>query len=286
MITLASVRAQECPPAAYTKASLQALRAQKFSLPSTDAKRALADGLLACLASPDPELRDEIAYEAFARWMRDGDFDADMLRSIRDRLYVMLDRDESAGVGQPFAALVLSELARTDRVTPRQGWMSPAERSAMVERAAAFVEAVRDYRGYVNGEGWRHGVAHGADWLTQLALNPALDRSHHHRILAAIATQVVPERGHAYIFGEPGRLARPMLCIAARGSMSGDDWTKWFASLVTRLGRPGSDYSAWQARRHDLSAFLLAAYVEADLGDDTSARALKPAITAALKSVP
>jgi hypothetical protein len=155
----------------------------------------------------------------------------------------------------------------------------------MVERAAAFVESVRDYRGYVNGEGWRHGVAHGADWLMQLALNPALERTHHDRILAAVATQAVPERGHAYVFGEPGRLARPAQFIASRGLMSIGDWTTWFASLVTRLGKPGDDYAAWLARRHDLAAFLTAVYVEADLSEDANVRGLKATVAGALKSV-
>src|SRR5262245_40817637 len=158
-------RAQACPPVGYTKSSLQSLRSQKFALPTIEAKRTLADGLLPCLASPDPELRDRIATEALTQWMRNGDFDETTLRSIRDRLYAMLDAPAGAGFGPPFAALLLSEVARTDRVAPRKGWLSAAERSAMVERASAYVESVRDYRGYVNGDGWRHGVAHGADWL-------------------------------------------------------------------------------------------------------------------------
>ena len=280
-----AAHAQACPPSGYTKSALQSLRSQKFTLATTEAKRTLADSLLPCLASPDPELRDEIAYEALTQWMRNGDFDDTTLRSIRDRLYAMLDRDPGAGFSQPFAALVLSEVARTDRVAPGKGWMSPAERTAMIDRAATFVESVRDYRGYINGEGWRHGVAHGADWLMQLALNPALERTHHDRILAALATQAVPERGHAYVFGEPGRLARPMLFIASRGMMSTSEWTTWFASLVTRLGKPADDYAAWLARRHDLAGFLTAAYVETDLSEDANVRALKPAVAGALKSV-
>ena len=277
--------AQACPPSGHTKGSLQSLRSQKFVLPTIEIKRALADGLLACLASPDPELRDEIAYEALTHWMRSGDFDDATLRSIRDRLYAMLDRDPGAGFSQPFAALVLSEVARTDRVAPRTGWMSSAERAAMVERAATFVESVRDYRGYVNGEGWRHGVAHGADWLMQLALNPALERTHHDRILAADATQAVPERGHAYVFGEPGRLARPVLFVAARRLMSPDEWKTWFASLVTRLGKPADDYAAWLARRHDLAAFFSAVYVETDLSEDANVRALNSVAAEAVKAV-
>ncbi|MGP1666440.1 MAG: hypothetical protein ACTS5I_11140, partial [Rhodanobacter sp.] len=127
--------AAECPPAGHDKASLQALRTAKFVLPDIAAKRALAGALVGCLAAPDPELRDGIAYEALMQWMRAGDFDAVDLRVLRDQLYPLLDGDD-AGFVAPFASLVLSEVARTDRITP---WMGPDERAAMVERAAAYV---------------------------------------------------------------------------------------------------------------------------------------------------
>ena len=158
----------------------------------------------------------------------------------------------------------------------------------MVDKAAAYVETVTDYRGFDDAEGWRHGVAHGADWLMQLAMNPALERAQLDRILAAVAAQAVPERAHAYVFNEPGRLARPVLYVARRGLHSEADWQAWFASLPPRLGDPELAYadSAWLARRHDLMAFFLSLYLEADQSGEAQIRALKPAIVAALKQVP
>jgi hypothetical protein len=277
--------AQPCPPEGQSVESLQALKALKFTVPDAGDKRTLAEGLVACLADPDPALRDGIAYEALAQWMRAGDFDADELRRLRDALYPMLDDGDAGGFGRPFAALVLSEVARTDRVQP---WMTPAERAAMVDAAAGYLRSVDDYRGFDQCEGWRHGVAHGADWLMQLALNPALDRAQLDAILAAVAVQAVPAGGHAYVFGEPGRLARPVLYAARRGVYSDADWQAWFAALVPRLGDPAQAYAdeGWLGRRHDLMAFLMSLYVEADQADDESLKQLKPAIVAAIKQVP
>lgn len=274
--------AQPCPPSGQTVASLQALKAGKFVVPDAAAKQTLASGLLGCLSDPDPEVRDGIAYEALTQWMRAGDFDAPALRAMREQLFGLLDGEDKAGFRKPFAALVLSEVARTDRIKP---WMTPQERAAMVERAAAYVESVRDYRGYSEGEGWRHGVAHGADWLMQLSLNPALERAQYDRILAAIATQAVP-RSHAYVFGEPERLAKPLLFTAKRGLLSQADWTAWFAALPARVGKlDRTDYAGWLARRHDLLAFLTGLYLQADQSEDAAIKALKPAIVAALKQM-
>ena len=131
----------ECPPAGYDKAALQALKAAEFALADADAMPALAEALLPCLASRDPELRDGIAYEALAHWLRAGNFEGPRLRAMRDALYEILDAPDEAGFAGPFSALVLAEIARTDRIEP---WMTPGERAAMVERAAAYVAQVRD----------------------------------------------------------------------------------------------------------------------------------------------
>ncbi len=274
-----------CPPDGQSRESLQALKVLKFTVPDAAERQALANGLLECLGDPDSALRDGIAYEALTQWLRAGDFDADALRALRDRLQAMLGEDDADGFRKPFAVLVLSEVARTDRIAP---WMTPVERAAMVDQAAAYVESVSDYRGFDDKEGWRHGIAHGSDWLMQLAMSPALERAQTDRILAAVAKQAVPESAHAYVFGEPGRLARPLLYIAKRGLYSEADWQAWFAALPPKLGDADKAYNdgAWLARRHDLMAFLMSLYLEADQSDDAQVKQLKPAIVAALKQVP
>ena len=271
-----------CPPEGHDQASLQALKAAKFAVPDAAVRQALAEGLVDCLADADPAIRDGIAYEALAQWMRADGIEVAGLRALRDRLYAALDGGDNAGFRKPFAALVLAEVARTDRIKP---WMPAQERAAMVEAAAAYVGSVRDYRGFDEKEGWRHGVAHGADWLMQLALNPALDRAQLDRILAAVAMQVVPEAPHAYVFGEPGRLARPVLYAASRGLHTQAEWQAWLSALGPRVAVGGKTYSdlAWLARKHDLDAFLAALYLEADRSDDEAIRQLKPAILAAMK---
>ncbi|MGH8061591.1 MAG: DUF2785 domain-containing protein [Pseudoxanthomonas sp.] len=287
-VLLASVPAlaqDACPPEGIDAGSLSRLKEQKFAIDDTATRNSLALGLLGCLSSLDPALRDGTAYEALAQWMRSDQLDVATRRQLRDRLQVMSKEPDADGFRRPFAALVLSEVARTDRITP---WMSPQERAAMVEAAVDYLVSVRDYRGYDDAQGWRHGVAHGSDWLVQLALNPALERAQLDPMLKAIASQAVPESAHAYVFGEPGRLARPVLYLAKRGWLSEAEWVAWFGELPARIGDPAKAYSdtAWLARRHDLMAFLGALYLEADQSDDPQIKALKMPVVAAMKAVP
>lgn len=245
----------------------------------------LASSLIDCLRSPYPQTRDGFAYEALAHWMREGAFDGKQLRELRGRLMAMLAAPDPQGFARPFAALTLAEVARTDRIVP---WMEARERAAMVEAAAAFLESVDDYRGYDPRQGWRHGVAHGADWAMQLALNPALERDQLDRLLAAVARQAVPASGHAYVFGEPERLARPVLYAAKRGLHSEAEWTAWFAALTAKLGDPALAWKdpAWLGRRHDLLAFLLMLYAQSDLSEDSGIAKLRAGVRAAIEAVP
>lgn len=283
--TAPAFAAPACPPDGWPVERLDALRQGGFVVPDAGERATLAYALGNCLAAADPHLRDELAFEALANWMRKGELAPATLRAVRDRLYAMLGEPDPQGYAWPFAALALAEVARTDRVSP---WMTPAERTAMVLRALTYLESVRDYRGFEPGEGWRHGVAHGADWLMQLTLNPALDAPQLHRIVDAVAAQVVPATGVAYVFGEPQRLAAPIVYAAQRGVRDEAGWTAWFAALVPRLGDPSQAWKdpAWLARRHDLVAFLQAVYVEANQSTDKRTRTVIPGVLAALKALP
>lgn len=285
MASLPALSAPACPHAADARTALSAMKTVP-SPPADPAGRLHASmALIACLGDADPALRDGVAYTTLARWLRSGAYAPAELRDLRGQLYALLDGPAGAGYAHPFAALVLSEVARTDRIAP---WMDADERTAMVRRASAYLESVDDDRSFDPVEGWRHGVAHGADWLMQLALHPALQQEHAARMLDAIAAQAVPARAHAYVAGEPGRLARPVLFLAQTRPQSVQAWGDWFAALPPRVGDPALAYADrdWLARRHDLGAFLQALYVMADQSEDADVRALLSGIVGALKALP
>ena len=287
-IGLVSSAGATCPPAGYDLDALRALKAAQFEVRDAAARQSLALEMLDCLAERDPALRDGIAFEAESTWLRG---DAIYLATRRALLATLARRlaapDDADGFGKPFAALVLAEVARTDRIAP---WLDPGERAALVETAARYVEDIVDHRGFVDGDGWRHGVAHGADLLMQLALNPALDKRALDRLLAAIAAQVRPAGTHAYVHGEPARLARPLLFVAQRGLHSEAEWQAWFAALArpTPLATWDDAFSRERglAQRHNLVAFLQAVYVGANRSADASGKALLPAVGATLDALP
>lgn len=186
-----------CPPDGESPASLQALKTAQWQRADLQADAATRDrlalALLNCLDSPDPALRDGVAFEALQAWMRGRQLAVPVLQQLRMTLQARLAATpDAAGFGQPFAALVLAELARVDRLQP---FLSAAERAAVVDSAVAYLAGVRDRRGFDAREGWRHGVAHGADLMLQLSLNPALQPAQAQAMLQAIASQVLRAPG-------------------------------------------------------------------------------------------
>jgi hypothetical protein len=264
------------------------LKSKRFDVPDEAARQSLALALVPCLSYPDPALRDGIAFEAYYTWMRAKQLDLATRTKLLEQLTAMLapGQADRGGFRQPFAALVLSEVARTDRVEP---WLTSAQRAALVEVAARYVSSIRDYRGFDAKEGWRHGVAHGADLLMQLVLNPAVDRPGVDRLLSAVAAQVAPAGELSYIDGESERLARPVLFAAQRGLYTADEWRDWLGrvSAPTPLASWDAAFMsrAGLARRHNVHAFINVLYVNARESTDQNIQSLIPGLQSVLKSL-
>jgi hypothetical protein len=277
-----------CPPPGFDRPALASLKAEKFEIADDSRRQRLALALLPCLGRRDPTLRDGIAFEAYFTWLRAQQLDVPTRTELLARLSAMLQPDpgDRDGFRQPFAALVLSEVARTDRI---EAWLTPAQRAALVDNAVHYMVSVRDYRGFDPKDGWRHGVAHGADLIVQLALNPAVERAALDRLLAAVAAQVVPAGGHAYVDGESERLARAVLFAAQRGLITAEDWQQWLLEAASPAPMASWDAAfasrAGLARRHNVHAFLYALYVNARESGDADMQALLPGLQAAFKTL-
>jgi hypothetical protein len=285
LLCAATMASAGCPPAGTTKATLEALKAAGWTLADEARRQALALELLDCLGAPDPALRDDLGFEAISHWARARQLTAPTLQSMRAALVAQLvpGAPDGAGFRRPFSALTLAEVARADRVQP---FLSTAERHDLVGVATTYLATVRDYRGFDAGEGWRHGVAHGADLLLQLGLNTAVDAADLRRILAAIATQVMPPGAHFYVYGEGDRLMTPVFYIGRRDALSAEEWSAWFAALAAQRVKAEPATQASLAARHNLGQFLLELYASIkESGTPEMQARMLPGVVAAIKSL-
>lgn len=286
-VLVAPVAAADCPPADHDREQLDALRAAGFAVEDDAARQRLALALLACVGEPDPALRDGIAFMGLSRWLRAGELDADTRAALAtDLLGQLRAAPDAGGFRQPFAALVLSEVVRADRLDPQ---LDGERLRELATAAAMYLSGVRDYRGFSEDEGWRHGVAHGADLALQLAVHPELKAAQVEPLLAAVAGQVQPRRTLFYTYGEPERLARVAHFAQRRDLFPADWWQRWLAGLVDPAPLPAwteaFDSQGGLARRHNLLAFLLALHFAASQAGDATGDAFAAQVDAALEQV-
>jgi hypothetical protein len=256
--------AQTCPPAGMSREQLLELKAREYAVPDDSRRQKLALDLLGCLASIDTTLRDGVAYEALSSWMRDRKIPAATVRTILERLQPQLapDYPDPTGVKRPFAALILAEVARFDRVEP---FMTDAQLKGLVDAGTRYLQSIRDYRGFDEHDGWRHGVAHSSDLMLQLAVNPRTTKAQLDQMLSAIASQIAPQGEHSYIYGEDARLAQAVFYIAQRKLHTADEWRKWFEQVAAPA--PLAKWAdAWTsqkgiAKHQNTWAFLTTLYV-------------------------
>ncbi len=254
---------------------------------SATAKAALVLSLPDCLEHPDPAIRDGFAYETLSGLLRGDAAGPETLRRLKTGLLARLAAagEDPDGFRGPFAALALAEVARTDRLSP---WMSEAERSELITAAHSYLAGVTDYRGFSGREGWRHGVAHAADLLMQLSLNPHLTKPQAEAILSAIAVKAgTPD--HAYVFGESERLAAPVLYLARRDLFTANEWESWFTGLWPAGDPLRQDPYASEAalnRLHNLRAFAQSVYVSAVASHETAYAAVGGAALTMLNQLP
>lgn len=281
-----ATRGQEvegCPPAGWSRAELEDLKAAGFEIADAGVRETFAMAITTCLASPDPWLRDGVAFEALTHMLRDRQLSEVAMRALMEDLTPRLEEPDPHGVGQSFAALVLAEVVRADRI---KAYLIEDELVSLLVKAQHWFINISDYRGFSEAEGWRHAVAHGSDLLMQLALNPRVDAEGLKLIVSATGTQVAPE-SHAYVHGEPERLARPVLFAAQRGAMSEAEWSSWLSAVAAPLdAEKVFTTEAGLNWRHNTMGFLQALHMNVALSDDPALQVLRPGVEAALKAMP
>jgi hypothetical protein len=237
----------------------------------------LAPELVSCLGSPDPELRDRIAYELFTYWLRQEQLSDATRRGLLETLSAKLGGRDT--LTRSFSALILAEIMRSDAV---KQFMSAAERQTLLERAAAALANETDFRGLDPHVGWVHPVAHLADLLWRFALHPATTTDQAEMLLKAVRSKTSPT-DTAYAFNEGDRLARVVSTLIAKATLDPatiGDWLGGFQNPVSMekwsdaFASPGG-----MAELHNTKQFLRA------LSDQLSGSEIDPAISEPLEAL-
>lgn len=220
-------------PAPRDRAYWKAIAQNKYAVPEGESADALAKELSGLLGSPDPELRDDLAYSILARWIyRPNILATATLLSLTDEWRANLknglgENGTDSVLKRSFSALMLSSMARREAKAPFMG----AERyHQLVAEAAAYMQAERDLRGYDAKLHWIHATAHTADLLGALAQSPMLTREESATILSAIAARMTTA-SEVYTQGEQDRMADAVVAVIRRADFDAAAFGPWLARI-------------------------------------------------------
>jgi len=246
------------PAEVHDKPYWRAIVAANFAPPTDADKVQLARELAQTAGSTDPELRDELGFEISARWIRRAGILTDeevreLMRLHVANLHKDLGKGESDGVFlRSFSALHLAQIAARDVKRP---FLTEAERKELVQASCRVLREERDRRGWVEGKGWAHPIAHNADLLAQLARAPTLGQEEQRALLAALDAGLAGTNA----FGENERLAAVLASLVSRTDFVQPEFERWLAEASKAAN------AVWQTKPFDVAAFHKAENVKAML---------------------
>jgi Protein of unknown function (DUF2785) len=229
VVTILLCAAGAAAAPAHDAAFWRAVARDKYAPPPGSDVPALTDELAGLLSSPDPELRDDIAYSTLTSWIYQQKIvTAGALRPLIDRLLANLtrgvgERDTDGVFGRSFSALVLSVVVARDNADPV---LDAAAWQRIDAAALAYLAAEQDLRGYDAGKGWMHSAAHTADLLKFLGRSRYLDVAGQRQILDGISNKLT-SASVVFTHGEDERLARAVLSLIARADFDGTQFAAW-----------------------------------------------------------
>ncbi|MGI9202370.1 MAG: DUF2785 domain-containing protein [Woeseiaceae bacterium] len=189
----------------------------------------LALELTPCLGSPDPELRDQIAYELYVEWLRNDRLsDATKEQLLGQLSSLVRQPGNDSSLARSFSALILAELMRADA---NRAFMSPEQRQHLLSDAIEALQREDDFRGLVADIGWVHPVAHLSDLLWRFALHPETTPAQGMAALTALRSKVSTSQA-SYTFNESDRMARVVSALFQRQLLEVQDAAVWIEAFA------------------------------------------------------
>lgn len=230
-----------------------------YELPGDIDANAFAHALLPNFGSTDSELRDDLSYMVLAR----GIIDKQRLNphELADILNIAIDEQHLFyRIGEcntdsiflrSFSNLIIAAILFNDA---RKPVFDPKLIQYTKLSLLRYAQEERDWRGYIEGKGWAHALAHLADALDECAQHPHMGESDRKEILAMVCQlAMLPE---AFSNEEDIRLAKVPYHIILGHQVNDEFLDAW---LQTCTYPRDSDVIAW-TRVTNVKNFLRSLY--------------------------
>lgn len=183
----------------------------------------------------DLTLRDELIYEIFYHWIweKKSISDSELIKLLvnlidKDHLFYKIgSRDDDAVFTRSFSVLAISLILCRHTDAP---FLDENLFETVKEALINYYLSERDFRGYLEGKGWAHSAAHGADALDELVQCSMCTAGDHLRVLDAIE-KVIFNGTDAFNCKEDDRMSNIVFMIDEMKLLTRTQLIQWMKAL-------------------------------------------------------
>ncbi|MFJ7665778.1 DUF2785 domain-containing protein [Lysinibacillus sp. NPDC097195] len=209
---------------------------QSFSSMTSSARQAffqkegdwLLKEMLAHIGSTDEKLRDRLIYRTFVDLLSDNFLSPQQLQYLFDTAtsddFLYADIGEQIGDSvftRSFSALLVANILTKDSELLI---LDDSHLQLFFKKIGRYMLLEKDTRGYVEGKGWAHSLAHGADLAAATIRHPKFDCQHAPAILHAL--KLVTWKDVVYVNDEEERFVNIFEALLER-NYSEDALSEW-----------------------------------------------------------
>lgn len=244
---------------AENKEALRSIVEQNYAIPEMLDSLDFAQRLLANLGSSDEELRDDLSYMILARGILEpGKLESEQLKQLLTRVlsdehlfYHIGEVNNDSILMRSFSNLIIAAILYTDASRPG---LSRESIGRVKDALVRYVREEKDWRGYIEGKGWAHGMAHLAEALDTYAQHPHTtsdDRKDVLKLLSQLSKTSVP-----LFYEEDVRLATVAHHIILGKQVDSEFLHSWLKSCYVQRQ---ADIRSWR-RANNTKNFLRSLY--------------------------
>lgn len=240
---------QQVMDAARLKERLEAIRTSGWTFPDREALETLFAAMLTHIGTTDPQLRDTLIYIGFTKLFAQdhierGRYPAILAKACSERfLLYRLGEAEGDSVFRRSFSVLLADVILEQHNIAGKTLPLPALQDAY-QAVLRYFCTENDLRGYVEGKGWAHACAHGADALCSLVQAGHTTAQEQQAVLEAIYHKV-NTNSTTFINEEEERMGNVVVAVLEAdvlGEAGVAEWLEGFAAPSPACGYPAREH--------------------------------------------
>ena len=156
---------------------LQQITEKDFTNISSQQLDSLLDFMLDHIGNDDSYIRDTLIYTGFCELILNDHLSNAQLTKLAltciDNNHLYFENKNDAVLTRSFSALAIALLLYRDQ---NASFLNEGMAVEVLKKSIGYLNFEHDYRGYIEGKGWAHSIAHGSDLLAQAVAHPLFSK--------------------------------------------------------------------------------------------------------------